>query len=150
MKQVISFLLMVSILILSASAYSETLDYASMTDEQLIEMQSAIHTEIMKRGLIKKIKLPAGVYEVGIDLPAGKYLLTTMDDVSLMQPAQILLYDSMYGYLNRNSSNKTHRLMNEVFYNPSSCVVLLEDGYVVYLVNGEFYAEKYNLMNLFD
>ncbi len=145
MKRVISLLLFVFILICLCSAIAEVPDFSKLTDEELLAAQSLMNEEILKRGILKKIKIPAGHYEAGVDIPAGKYILTTEDDIGQYNGVQILIYDSEYWFENRNTSNKKHRLMNEIFYSPSSCSVELKEGYILYLVNGPFYIEKFNL-----
>ncbi len=149
MKRIISLLLLIVILTCSFSAMADVPDFSKLTDDELLEAQSLMNAEILKRGILKKVKIPAGHYEVGVDIPAGKYILTTEDDIGMFNQVQILMYDSEYWFENRNTSNKQHRLMNEVFSSAGSCSVDLKDGYILYLVNGSFYIEKFNL-SLFE
>ena len=73
MKRFIALLLLVSVLLLFGSAYAE--DLSTLDDEQLIALSVAVNSEIVRRDLNKKVKVPAGTYIVGQDIPAGDYTI---------------------------------------------------------------------------
>ena len=149
MKRLLSLFLLLTILL--STAFAESV-FSNMTDEELIQAQQDLNEEIMKRGLLKKVKIPSGVYEVGVDIPAGKYVLSAADKVSIYGDLPTIhVFDSKYGYLNRNDASirKYHRLLCETVQEKSSCMVTLEDGYYLYLLLSAFYIEPFNI-SVFD
>ena len=61
-------------------------DFSSMSDEELLCVQTELNAEITKRGLIKQIELPPGIYEAGVDIPVGKYVVTAIKESSGIAP----------------------------------------------------------------
>ena len=54
-------------------------DLDSLTFVELIELREQITAEITSRPEWKEVFVPAGVYEVGVDIPAGRWTLTLAD-----------------------------------------------------------------------
>ncbi len=142
MKRIISLFLFVIILTCSFSAIADVPDFSKLTDDELLEAQSLMNAEILKRGILKKVKIPAGHYKAGVDIPCGKYVLTTEDDVGLINAVQVVVFDDENGFASRS---RKHALVIEQFFSPNSCTVELKDGNILYIENGSFYIEKFNL-----
>lgn len=53
------------------------IDLASLSSDELIELQTQIQGELMNRGDIKSANIPAGEYTIGVDIPAGVYSVTS-------------------------------------------------------------------------
>lgn len=71
MKKLFLFALVLSLLAVPM-AYAE--DYASMTDEQLLEANKAIQAELWARSIAKDgVTVPTGEYIIGEDIPEGVY-----------------------------------------------------------------------------
>jgi len=76
MKKVIVLFALICLIFSSCSfSYAET-RFSELTDDELLTAQAELHEELLSRGLIKTIVLPAGIYEAGVDIPVGKYILT--------------------------------------------------------------------------
>ena len=48
-------------------------DLSSMTFSQLLMLRNDLTAEIMSRSEWKEVKVPAGLWRVGVDIPAGTY-----------------------------------------------------------------------------
>ena len=142
MRRTISLFLFILVLTCSISALADIPDFSQLTDEELLTAQSLMNEEIIIRGILKKIKIPAGHYKAGEDIPCGKYVLTTEDDVGLINAVQLVVFDDENGFASRS---RKHALVIEQFYSPNSCTVELKKGNVLYLENGSFYIERFNL-----
>ena len=59
-------------------AFAETVDLSSMTDEEVVALLTRVNEEIVSRGINKTAKLPQGGYIAGKDLPAGRYIFTSL------------------------------------------------------------------------
>lgn len=70
---VLSFLLALS---LCTTAYAE-FDLASMSDDDLFSLETAIQAEKISRGIAKSADVPQGSYIIGQDIPAGTYSIST-------------------------------------------------------------------------
>ena len=59
------------------------IDVSSMTFDELIELQAQITQEITNRPEWNNVEVPAGGYEVGVDIPVGRWTISVGDDVSI-------------------------------------------------------------------
>lgn len=71
MKKIVSVIL--ALLLLCGVAYAITIDLSEYSDDELIELETAIQAEKIERGMGKTAKVFAGVYTIGVDIPAGTY-----------------------------------------------------------------------------
>lgn len=72
MKKFISVLLV--LVLCSAVAFAETIDFKSMTTDGLIQLYQEIQLELASRtGLTDNNKIGQGIYTVGKDIKAGTY-----------------------------------------------------------------------------
>ena len=67
------FIVIAFIISLATSAYAFAFDFSGYTDEELIELETALQKEKIDRGIAKSANVPAGTYIVGKDIPAGDY-----------------------------------------------------------------------------
>ena len=72
MKKVAALFLAMVILMASAVCYAEV-DLKSMTFDDLIALRDQLNAEILSRPEWKEVKVPAGEWVVGKDIPAGSY-----------------------------------------------------------------------------
>lgn len=91
MKKVIA--IFVLLLIVCSVAYAETVNLKGMTTDELIVLKTAIEQELIDRGEAKSIKVPAGTYIVGEDIPDGKYSISTKQ---IMATVLINDYEEIY------------------------------------------------------
>lgn len=69
MKRILAIILSVLLLIPAACAD----DYSAMSYEDLLALRETITAEIMSRPEWKEVKVPAGTWIVGKDIPVGSY-----------------------------------------------------------------------------
>ena len=75
----LAFLLAFVLVLMNVSfALAESVDLASMTDDEILELLANVNAEIVSRGLPKSATLPQGSYIVGEDIPAGSYIYTCL------------------------------------------------------------------------
>lgn len=77
MKKLVSILVLVFLVVSSAAA--EDINLSSLSFDQLVQLQSRITMEIMQRNEWQEVTVPAGIYEVGKDIPAGTWSLEMAD-----------------------------------------------------------------------
>ena len=73
MKRFISLLFA---LVFAVSVAAADLDLSGMKYDELIALQRQLVAEIMSRPEWKEVTVPAGKWEIGEDIPAGKYSIT--------------------------------------------------------------------------
>ena len=80
MKKIIAVLLL-GVILISSAAMAEV-DLGAMTFAELIQLQTDIKAEMIKRPEFKSFTVPAGEWIIGEDIPAGAYKLElAMDSV---------------------------------------------------------------------
>ena len=82
MKKLIAVLL--ALVIASPAAMAEV-DLASMTFEELVQLRDAVLAEIITRPEVDSITLPAGEWNIGVDIPAGAYRMELTTKSVLVQ-----------------------------------------------------------------
>ena len=65
-------------LLLTSTAFADTVDLTAMSNEEIIELLNQVNSEIVSRGINKTATLPQGTYNAGSDIPAGKYIFTCL------------------------------------------------------------------------
>ena len=96
MKKLVSLLIVLFMMTVPVFAENETesnsaFDLTAMSIEELVALQNAIDVELSSRTSGDYVILPKGAYEVGVDIGAGKYLLTNTD---ADQETKLLYYDT--------------------------------------------------------
>lgn len=66
-------------MLLCPAALAEV-DLQSMTFDELVELREQITAEITSRPEWKEVTVPAGIYEIGVDIPAGHWTITPLND----------------------------------------------------------------------
>lgn len=80
MKRILAFILVMLVAALPACA---EIDLSSMSFDDLLALQEKVVKEITSRAEWKEVAVPPGIYEVGVDIPVGKWTITSTDTVSL-------------------------------------------------------------------
>ena len=75
MKKIIAAI--VVLVLFTGIAYAETVNLKGMSSEELIRLQTSILQELMDRGEVRSATIPAGIYTIGDDIPAGSYSIST-------------------------------------------------------------------------
>ena len=76
MKKIFALVLALLLLCGSVSAFAAS-PLADYTVEQLLALRAQINAELAARGIEKDVFVPIGIYEVGVDIPAGVYTVKT-------------------------------------------------------------------------
>lgn len=75
MKRIVCLLL--AFVFLNSFAIADNVDLSGMSYNDLITLQKNLVKEIMSRPEWKEVKVPAGTWKVGEDIPAGTYGVST-------------------------------------------------------------------------
>ena len=138
----ITVILLLILLLSAINVSAETLDFSTLSDEELIDIQNNLNNEILKRGL-KKAKLPSGLYEAGVDVPAGTYVVTAITQNERYYPL-IRIYKD----INSATALLGIPIFQEVLTHYGECKVTLEEGYVLKLENVTYSIERFNMLSL--
>ena len=102
MKKFLSvFLALVLVFSVITAAFAADIDFAGMTDDEVIEMTKACQQELVDRGIGKSAELENGYYLVGSDFPAGSYIFTvtaaelTEDSSSYENHKSLFIFNSL-------------------------------------------------------
>ena len=79
MKKALLITLVLLLLFPIVSMAAQKIDLSTYTVEELIELKTAIDSELIDRGATKSANIPTGDYVVGQDFPAGTYTITTSE-----------------------------------------------------------------------
>ena len=61
----------------ASKSVSAGFDFSNCTDEELLLLETALQSEKIARGMVKKASVAPGKYVVGNDIPAGNYRIET-------------------------------------------------------------------------
>lgn len=76
MKRRIAALILV-LTLLTPAALAD-IDLSGMTLAELIELRRQVNLAIMQTDEWQEVEVPAGVYEIGVDIPAGKWTISAV------------------------------------------------------------------------
>ena len=72
MKKLLSLLLAV-LLLFAGSAAADPVDLSGMTFDQLVALRDQLNLAIWNSQEWQEVEVPAGIYQVGVDIPAGHW-----------------------------------------------------------------------------
>lgn len=75
-KSVMATLLVVCLSFGSHYAKATDIDLSSLSFEQLLSIRDQVNAEMLTRPEWTEVSVPAGVYEVGVDIPEGMWTIT--------------------------------------------------------------------------
>lgn len=77
-------LVLAVLLVFPGAAFAE-INFDDYSVEELIALKTQIHTEIINRTREEKsVRVPMGSYTVGVDIPAGTYMLICGSDIAML------------------------------------------------------------------
>ena len=79
MKQLICIVAAL-LLILGAAAQAESIDLSGLSFEELAQLRDRCQLEMLKRDEWQQVTVPQGVWRVGVDIPAGKWMIKCPDN----------------------------------------------------------------------
>lgn len=128
MKKVLALILVISLaLLIGASA--ETTPYSDLTDEELLKAID-VKVEAISRGLYEGETVGKGIFQVGVDMKAGSYRLTCVEEGTKKRPSTVHIYADM----------KACEDMDAIVYLSTelgeTISLNVQDGQVVYIVGG--------------
>lgn len=146
MKKFLS-LLLVLCLLLPAMAVAESIDLSTLSFDQLVQLRQRISQELTTRPEWKEVTVPQGVWEVGVDIPEGHWVITAAPGCDTFLKISSLLdetgtkvkftIDSLY--IAERLTSKSNRLFDNTKHKDSFDVilksgwfVLVDDGSVVF------------------
>ena len=118
MKRFICVLLV--LVSLGSFAVADSINLSSMSYADLITLQKNLVKEIMSRPEWKEVKVPAGTWKIGEDIPAGTYGVST---------ESMLVTMSVYKSENKDFTNL--EAMHVLSSDESIGKLVLKDGWVV-------------------
>lgn len=79
MKKTIALLLSVLLLCLSAAGIAEapSIDLSALSFDQLVALREQLNLAIWNSQEWQEVTVPAGVYQIGVDIPAGHWSIRT-------------------------------------------------------------------------
>ena len=80
MKRLIVILL--ACMMLVGSAYASDIDLSGMTFEELVELREQINLAMWNSQEWQEVTVPAGIWEIGVDIPAGYWTVTPDDTIT--------------------------------------------------------------------
>ena len=78
-KRIVAFCLITLLALGASSALAASIDLSALSFDELIELSEQITKEITSRSEWKEVTVPAGLYEIGVDIPAGYWTITAAD-----------------------------------------------------------------------
>lgn len=93
MKKLACFLLVVLMMIPFAAFADNNL--ATMSFDELVALKNQIMAELVGRGDLKEVNVPAGTYTVGDQIPAGEYSVALAEG-AFMAALTVNEYESLY------------------------------------------------------
>lgn len=70
--------LCVLLCVFTTAAYADDIDFAAMSDNEIIALLEKVNQEVVTRGIQKTAKLAKGAYIAGKDIPVGNYVFTCL------------------------------------------------------------------------
>ena len=130
MKKTICALLICVLLASSSIAVAADIDLSSMTYAELVNLQAKIQRAIMETEEWQEVSVPAGLYQVGVDIPAGKW------NVSMRNKwARIKIGTKLESNLNEVSSKSPDYYTVQINKDVPSQVISFIDGQYVEIYN---------------
>ena len=91
MKKILA-LVIVIIALFTSSAFAE-IDLSSMTFEELAKLQNEINAALWASDGWQSVTVPAGIYKIGEDIPAGKWVIRPIEGQTAMIKTGPRLYE---------------------------------------------------------
>ncbi|MBR4249934.1 MAG: hypothetical protein IKQ24_07270 [Verrucomicrobia bacterium] len=81
MKKLAALILLLCLLGSTALADFDfsSFDFDALTISEMVILRERLITEIMKREDFQEVLVPQGLYEIGVDIPAGKWTVRCLD-----------------------------------------------------------------------
>ncbi len=140
MKRALCVLLIMFGLLLSVSSSFaiDSIDYSSMSIDDLRDVLLLLNSEYINRGFSKAIKLPIGQYVAGVDIPIGTYKVTAATTNKEYYPRV-----QVYSDKKEASALMSWPSFSQVLPDYGECMVNLESGNVLVLESVSYTVEPF-------
>ena len=138
MKKLFAVILIFS-LILPAASFAEIPDISSLTDDELLQLDWQIQAILFDHQLDEGVLVPAGVYIVGADIPAGEYKADTVSDVGGMVKVYKTVSDYEKGGFNYLSEIYLGNMWGTLTFR-----LKIESGNVLYIYSNSLKLYRYH------
>lgn len=138
MKKLITLLLILA-LALPAGAMADLPDISGLTDEELLQLDWKIQAILFDHQLEDGVLVPAGVYVVGTDIPAGEYKADTVSDVG----GCVKLYKTVADY-EKGSYNHFSEIYLGNMWGTLTFRLKIEEGNVLYIYSNSLKLYRYH------
>lgn len=131
MKRMTCFVFIITILLTSISiSLAADIDLSGMTYTELINLQARVQRAIMETEEWQEVNVPAGLYQVGVDIPAGKWNVTMLN-----KWARIKIGSKLESNQNEVSSKSPDYYTVQINKDVPSQVISFLDGQYVEIYN---------------
>lgn len=140
MKKIICALIFIAIVLsLSAAAFAESIDLSTLSWEELLELKTQLTMEQWSREEWQEVEVPNGLYTVGKDIPAGKWVVSSAGDgTQLIIGSKLNETGNDISYMDFDRKDIILYSESSYMYEKGSCteyVVTLSDGMYVVIGN---------------
>ena len=128
-----------------ASAESINFDLSVMSFDELIELQEKVNLEIFSRDKWKEVKVPMGAWDVGKDIPAGRWEITQASYENKYSTTRVVYY------LERHTDGSPNKIRGQyALKNGEPLVIELFEGNVIKIEDSSVIFKPYIASFSFD
>lgn len=142
MKFLRSLVLVTLIFCFAFTSLAAPIDYSTMSDTELIELEADLDTELSSRGINKTNLIMAGAYVAGIDIKPGAYVLTSVNREYYFKYAVYQDVDTYKTLLGYKSTIQDFYMPCTKIYVEEYVRINLEEGNVLYIDSGAAKVES--------
>lgn len=143
MKRLLTLILLV--LMISCSAQAEGIDLGSLSFDELLSLQAQVNQALFNCAEWKEVEVPMGIWDIGKDIPAGRW------ELSRSKKADSYYKTSIAYYLKRTNGQPDYYRGTYYLKTAEDVVVLeLEEGNVIKIEDGSVIFRRYVPSFTFD
>ena len=143
MKKVISFVLCLT---LCCSVALAEVDLSGMSFDELVALKDQLNLAIWKSQEWQEVTVPAGLYQIGRDIPAGRWVIKPAEGFTARVSYGARLtkdkmdFDGMYSYEQITSPKDSYSRYNNI----ESVTLDLQDGYYIMIQDSKVVFEPFS------
>ena len=138
MKKLLALLLILAIT-MPAAAMADLPDISNLTDDELLQLDWQIQAVLYEHQLDDGVLVPAGVYIVGADIPAGEYKADTVSDVG----GCVRIYKTVTDY-EKGGYNYAYEIYLGNMWGTLTFRLKIEEGNVLYIYSNSLRLYRYH------
>lgn len=138
MKKLLTIILILALL-LPAAALADLPDISGLTKEELLQLDWQIQEQLFEYQLDDGVLVPAGVYVVGADIPAGEYKADIVSDVG----GCVRVYKTISDYEKGGFSYQSEIYLGNM-WGTLAFRLKIEDGNVLYIYSNSLKLSRYH------